>query len=401
MKKGWEYKKLGEVITDLRTGLNPRIYFKLNTEDSKGAYITVRELKGFNFEVDEKTDKINTDAVKRIDERSHLQIGDVLFSGTGTLGRTALVLEKPKTWNIKEGVYAITPNNEMLMSKFLIYGFMSKPIMNRIYDKASGATVKSIPMKNLREIIFPIPPLSEQQRIVSYLDSAFAKIDAVAKNAEDSLNEAKALFQSALTKMMEPKEGWEEVTLEEICTSVNYGTSKPSIENGKYKYLRMNNITNDGFLDLSHYKTITLSGKELDKSIVKRGDILFNRTNSRELVGKSCVFTDEEPMVIAGYLIRIKLKAGYDPQFITYNMNLQRSLGKFKGLIVGAVHQANISAKNIQTINIAVPSLSTQQSIVSTLDSLKSKVDQLQSNFFRTLAECAALKQSILRQTFE
>ena len=255
--------------------------------------------------------------------------------------------------------------------------------------------------KLLKEKYIPVPPLSEQQSIVEYLDSSFAKIDAMKANAEKALNEAKALFQASLKEMLEPKEGWEEKKLGDICSDIRYGTSTPSNENGEYKYLRMNNITNDGFLDVSHYKTISLPEKELEKCLVKRGDIIFNRTNSRELVGKSCVFTEDENMVIAGYLIRIRLKEGFEPQFITYSMNLQRSLGLFQHLIVGAVHQANISANNIQKVIINYPPLSEQQSIVATLDSLKSKVDKLQANYEKISQECDALKQAILRQVFE
>ena len=265
-----------------------------------------------------------------------------------------------------------------------------------------GAAIPHIYFRDYGERIVKVTEdIKEQQSIVDYLDSAFAKIDAMKANAEKALNEAKALFQASLKEMLEPKEGWEEKKLGDIRYDIKYGTSIPSNENGEYKYLRMNNITNDGFLDVSHYKTITLPEKELEKCLVKKGDIIFNRTNSRELVGKSCVFTEEENMVIAGYLIRIRLKEGFEPQFITYSMNLQRSLGMFQHLIVGAVHQANISANNIQKVLINYPSLSEQQSIVTTLDSLKSKVDLLQANYEKISQECDALKQAILRQVFE
>ena len=265
-----------------------------------------------------------------------------------------------------------------------------------------GAAIPHIYFRDYGERIVKVTEdINEQQSIVDYLDSSFAKIDAMKANAEKALNEAKALFQASLKEMLEPKEEWEEKKLGDICSDIRYGTSTPSNENGEYKYLRMNNITNDGFLDVSHYKTISLPEKELEKCLVKRGDIIFNRTNSRELVGKSCVFTEDENMVIAGYLIRIRLKEGFEPQFITYSMNLQRSLGLFQHLIVGAVHQANISANNIQKVIINYPPLSEQKSIVATLDSLKSKVDRLQANYDKISQECDALKQAILRQVFE
>ena len=301
-----------------------------------------------------------------------------------------------KSW-VNNHAHALRPKRDILADYWLIY-FLN---YSNLQSYITGVTVPKLNQEKMCSIAVPIPSLSEQQSIVDYLDSAFAKIDAMKANAEKALNEAKALFQASLKEMLEPKEGWEEKKLGDICSDIRYGTSTPSNENGEYKYLRMNNITNDGFLDVSHYKTISLPEKELEKCLVKRGDIIFNRTNSRELVGKSCVFTEDENMVIAGYLIRIRLKEGFEPQFITYSMNLQRSLGLFQHLIVGAVHQANISANNIQKVIINYPPLSEQKSIVATLDSLKSKVDRLQANYDKISQECDALKQSILRQVFE
>ena len=179
--EGVEWKTLGEVISDLRTGLNPRIHFKLNTDDAQNYYITVRELKGFDFEVDEKTDRINNSAVLRINERSKLKIGDILFSGTGTIGRTALIKRLPTNYNIKEGVYAITPKTNIIDSKFLIYLLHTDLIMDVINSKSGGSTVRSIPMAELKNIPLPIPSLKIQHSIVSILDKFTALIENIEK----------------------------------------------------------------------------------------------------------------------------------------------------------------------------------------------------------------------------
>lgn len=243
--------------------------------------------------------------------------------------------------------------------------------------------------------------LKEQQRIVERLDAAFAHIDELKEKAEKQVSEAHALFQSALTKAMEPKEGWEEKKLGDVCKSVNYGTSLPSTEKGKYKYLRMNNITIDGTLDLSNLKTIDVPEKELEKCVVRKGDLLFNRTNSPELVGKTCIFKEDEEMIIAGYIIRIRFNDSIYPNFASYFINLQRQLGNLKPLIVGAVHQANISAKAIQSINIHFPPLSEQQRIVSRLDSLSENIRKYEEIQRKIVSECDALKQALLRKVFE
>ncbi len=179
-----EWKTLGEVITRLRTGLNPRVHFKLNTADAIGHYVTVRELKGFSIEVDDKTDRINEAAIRRINERSKLKEGDVLFSGTGTIGRTAIVEEEPRKWNIKEGVYALTPNLKMITSRFMIYSLHTIGVVTQIENKAGGSTVKSIPMTELKNIIIPVPSLIRQQEIVSTLDTFESLISNIKQELE-------------------------------------------------------------------------------------------------------------------------------------------------------------------------------------------------------------------------
>ena len=111
-----KYLPLNDVIYSLNTGLNPRQFFTLNTEDAKNYYVTIREIHNNKIIFNEKTDKINDNALRLCNNRSHLEVGDVLFSGTGTIGETALVEEEPYNWNIKEGVYAIKPKKNIILS---------------------------------------------------------------------------------------------------------------------------------------------------------------------------------------------------------------------------------------------------------------------------------------------
>ena len=202
-KPGWKSCKFNEIIDNLRTGLNPRTHFKLNTSDSVGYYITVRELKGFTFEVDKRTDRINKDAIKRINERSNLKIGDVLYSGTGTIGKTALVQELPTWWNIKEGVYAITPKANILDSSFLIYAMHSDYFMSEVLSKTSGTTVRSIPMKMLKEIVLSIPLITEQQAIVEHLDALSNNVKELEEICRKTAAECDALKQALLRQIFE------------------------------------------------------------------------------------------------------------------------------------------------------------------------------------------------------
>ena len=168
---GVEYNALDEVIISLNTGLNPRKFFKLNTNDAKNYYITIREIHNNKIQITDSTDKINDDALRLCNNRSNLDKGDILFSGTGTIGEIALIEDKPYNWNIKEGVYAIKPIQKMIISKYLMYILQTDTIRTAYMKKVAGGTVKSIPMKDLKKITIPVPPLPVQEEIVRILDS--------------------------------------------------------------------------------------------------------------------------------------------------------------------------------------------------------------------------------------
>ncbi len=384
MKEGWEYKRIGEVIDHLRTGLNPRTHFKLNTPDAEGYYITVRELKGFAIEPDEKTDKVNSAAIKRINERSNLKIGDVLFSGTGTIGKTALVSELPENWNIKEGVYAMTPKYSELDSKYFIYYIGSEFFLRLVNEKAAGTGVRSIPMKELVKLPISIPSLSKQQSIVDYLDSVFAKIDAIKANSEKALNEAKALFQAELSECMKPKEGWEEKTLPDISEnldSMRIPVTKKNRSEGKYPYYGASGIVD--------YVNDYIFDEDL-LCISEDGANLLMRTYPIAFPISGKVWVNNH-----AHVLRFK------------DMNTQKYIEYyFEGIkldeyITGAA-QPKLTQKALNNIVINMPpQIAEQQSIAATLDSLKSKVDRLQENFDKISKECDALKQALLRQVFE
>lgn len=172
-----EWKALEEVIHSLKTGLNPRQNFQLNTTDAQGYYVTVREIQNGKIVFLDKTDKVNYRALELINGRSNLEVGDILFSGTGTVGRTAIIEENPTRWNIKEGVYTIKPIQEKITPKFLSYLLNANEIVKDYRRKIVGNPVISLPMGELKKLLIPIPcpdnpekSLAIQSEIVRILD---------------------------------------------------------------------------------------------------------------------------------------------------------------------------------------------------------------------------------------
>lgn len=166
-----EQRTLDDIIVSLNTGLNPRQFFKLNSDDAHNYYVTIREIQNGTIVVSDKTDRINDDALRLCNNRSNLEVGDVLFSGTGTIGETAVISEPPTNWNIKEGIYVIKPRKEVLHSRYLMYILRTDALRSAIFKKVAGGTVKSIPMAEMRNLRVPVPSLKIQKRLVEVLDN--------------------------------------------------------------------------------------------------------------------------------------------------------------------------------------------------------------------------------------
>ena len=258
-----------------------------------------------------------------------------------------------------------------------------------------GAAIPHIYFRDYGERIVKVSEnLSEQQSIVDYLDSTFAKIDAMKANAEKSLNEAKALFQASLKEMLEPKEGWEEKKLGEIAffsqgiqVDVNLQTERCSP--GKVRFLRIIDVTQGNVPP----RYIDDPG---ERYYLKADEIAMVRYGT---VGFVCYGFEG---VIANNLFKVSIKdkSKLQSNYLQYYLKSDLFQSHIRNGVGGAALPA-IKFGDIKHIMLGYPSLSEQQSIVETLDSLKSKVDRLQANYDKISQECDALKQAILRKVFE
>ncbi|KHL88323.1 restriction endonuclease subunit S [Helicobacter pylori] len=173
---GVEFRELGDIILSLKTGLNPRSFFKLNTPNANNYYVTIRELEDYTIKFTHQTDRIDDNALSLCLKRSNLEKDDILFSGTGTIGKVSIIEKNPNNWAIKEGIYSIKPNKKIVFPRFLMFCLESSNIQNDIKNKSFGGIVKSIPMNDLQQIQIPLPPLNEQIAIANILSALDSEI---------------------------------------------------------------------------------------------------------------------------------------------------------------------------------------------------------------------------------
>ena len=158
----------------------------------------------------------------------------------------------------------------------------------------------------------------------------------------------------------------------------------------------MNNITYNGELDLSDLKYITLEKNEEEKYLVEKGDILFNRTNSKELVGKTCVFNLNTPMVIAGYLIKLKVNKQVIPEYISAFLNSVHGKRRLHEMCRNIIGQANINAQELQDISILIPPIELQNQFAERVKMIEKSKFEIQ----KSIEETQKLFDSLMEKYF-
>jgi type I restriction enzyme, S subunit len=167
---------------------------------------------------------------------------------------------------------------------------------------------------------------------------------------------------------------WDMGVIGDMTESVQYGTSAKAGTTGAWPILRMGNVTDDGRLDLTDLKYIDLAESDIPRYTVRRGDLLFNRTNSLEKVGKSCVVDTDEPLAIAGYLVRVRFKREHRSEFVCAYLTSKHGLAVRKRMAKAAVNQANINATEMRSIVIAQPPTELQETFVRRVESARATV---------------------------
>ncbi len=151
---------LKDVIISLKTGLNPRQNFKLNI-GGEIPYITGKDIFGNRINVTDKTDFITKDALKLINGRAKLQSGLLLFAstGTGTVGRMAVVNSYNDDWGISETLYAIKPNESVIIASYLMYVLYTSNAKRQFEPKISKGSVPHLKVVDLLNVIIPMGQL--------------------------------------------------------------------------------------------------------------------------------------------------------------------------------------------------------------------------------------------------
>ena len=294
--------------------------------------------------------------------------------------------------------------NPKLLFYFLAW---NRKFFDYLGEKQKGTNYPSVREKDVLEFEISFPEnKEEQQKIVKILDAIQEAVEIQEKIIEKTKELKRSLMAELFkygapsfrkgrklkkTEIGEIPEDWEVVKLEEVTREIIYGISKKGKKEGKYPVLRMNNLE-DGKINCKDLQFVNLESSEFEKFKLEKGDVLFNRTNSLDLVGKTSLFTLDGDFVFASYLLRIRtIKDRLLPEYLNYYFNFEKTQQELKSLASRGASQVNISASKLSNSPIPLPPLPEQQEIAEILQTVDEKIEierrkkELYEEFFKTM----------------
>lgn len=290
---------------------------------------------------------------------------------------------------------------------FLAYLFESDVAKRHFLRTANGVTRFGIGIAAISSLTVPLPPLAEQDAIGRILEAVDTATEHVRSAQTSAIELKRGLSQELLTRGSRREstkdtvigpvpESWKVVPLKEIVTDFQYGLSVAMQLKGSLPILRMGNIQR-GNVEFDDLKYVSLPESATERYLLRRGDVLFNRTNSQEHVGKIGVYRDDRAAVFASYLIRLQPNtAVVDPYFLGQVLHSYAAHCRIKRYATPGVQQVNINATNLGRVLIPLPvggsGLEEQRDIASALE----QADERARSYDPVLRALSALKRSLM-----
>jgi type I restriction enzyme S subunit len=293
---------------------------------------------------------------------------------------------------------------ERLDREFLAYYLRSPSFVSFANANTRGANLPRIAMAELWAHRIPVPPtIAEQRRIVSRIKACMDRVEEIetlrAQTAWEATNIEFACFHDELMNGVKQR-GWPILDLGDVATSFRYGTSAKAHSHAEgLPVLRMGNLQR-GFLELSDLKYINLPSAEGSRYKLNVGDVLINRTNSLELVGKAATFDVEEgDWVFASYLVRVEVdRARVLPEFVTAVINSTMGRDYVLRTARRAIGMVNLNVKEMAKFPMPVPPLDEQERVVLRLKAARTLAEELRTSMVEP--EIGFVRQAILQRAF-
>lgn len=392
MKKGWTTKKLGELL-DVQNG-----YAFSSNNYSESGYFVIRignVQNGFISLADPKFIQWPADGLL---ERFALAEGDILVSLTGNVGRVGVIQKEhlPAVLNQRVAKLSIRRDSPAIR-EYLLFFLFSNSFREELSGAGHGAAQQNVSTKDIIEIQIPVPPLSEQQRIVGILDEAFGGLATAQAHAAQNLQNARDLFESHLNTVFTQRgDGWVEKKVSEIAKhSLGKMLDKAKNKGEPKPYLRNLNVRWFTF-DLSDMSEMRFLPDEEAKYTAVKGDVLICEGG---YPGRAAIWDKDEPVYFQKALHRVRFHEPEHNKWFVYCLYSQDRTGELKKHFNGAGIQ-HFTGEGLAKFEIPLPPLAELRKAVEMFEALDAETQRLTRIYEQKLAALAELKKSLLHQAF-
>lgn len=405
----WTSAKLGDVIQGFETGRNIQASGS-PARDGEIGVLKISAVTWGRFQPNLNKALLPGDSPLK---HETVRAGDLLISRANTtelVGAPVLVEKSYPNLMLPDKILRVLYNSAIVDARYLLYALRTRSARTHLEAEATGTSdsMRNLSQPKLRETPIALAPLPEQKRIADKLDMLLARLNA----CRDRLDQVPTILkrfrlvvlEAATTGSLtadwstEQKEPWRNVTLNEMATDFSYGSAAKSSPTGSVPVLRMGNIQ-DGALDWTDL-VFTSDQAEIEKYALREGDVLFNRTNSPELVGKTAVYRGEREAVYAGYLIRVRCSKDLLPGFLNYCLGSPSGRDYCWRVKSDGVSQSNINAKKLAAFPFEVPGFEEQTEIVRRVERLFDLADTFEARLATARALADRLIPALLQKAF-
>lgn len=392
MRKGWEYKKLGEVC-DVINGYA----FKSSKYTSQGTRIIriTNVQKGYVVDNDPKF--YSDEDFKDLFQYSLFE-GDLVMSLTGNVGRVGILQKNMLPAALNQRVACLRVKSKKMQLNYLFHLLNSNLFENAAIQSARGIAQLNMSTEWLKNYIIPLPPLSTQLAIVSELDKINELIRLKKEQLKDFDNLAQSLFYEMFGDPMENEKGWEVKKLGEIGEFKN-GLNFSKDEKGhSIKFLGVSDFQNKKSIASDQLAYISLSERVQEDYLLKTGDLVFVRSNGKkELIGRSVKMYITEPTTYSGFCIRCRItdeKVDKDYIAILLKTPIIRQFMTNSGR---GCNISNLNQKILNSIPTILPPLPLQRLFAQRIEQIEREKSEVQ----KSIQDLETLLASRMQYWFE